>query len=433
MIALRANLSPGGVQRRISPDPGPGQHTARRDEPPAVRAQRGTAHPRGVRPIQQPHRDGVGPLQPLERLTSGPAALAVHRGEDRDLGDRPLDPEPLGHRGVEVVVLRGRREHGIPAHHGEHAGLDLSEVGPHEHVPRVGCDARPQGRRQVVQPVLGRHPPGRAVARRPAPAQAVVGADVGVEPAVPVGRGDPLVTPPRQQRLDEGVDRAVGLEHPLARVRHVDADRGEQLTHLGRVAQVRGLASGGEPQDLRVTNPPGCRLVGVGGRPRSGGTRDQRLGGLAVDGQPAALQLQAEQRGRRLRVHRRGQAHRGRCRSIVLSMCGLQGGAGPGFKVGRVAQPGLVVAAQVPGTVDQCVGSERRGLGGELEEVTGWRCWDGVGGDAVRGRPAHAGGRAPPAVEEAVRLRDVPGPRERDAGLDQRCRGIRRGPPDPPR
>ena len=105
----------------------------------------------------------------------------------------------------------------------------------------------------------------------------------------------------------------------------------------------------------------------------------------------------------------------------------------PGAQVVGVAQPLLVVAAQVPGGVDERVGRRGRGVGRELEQVAGRGRRHVVDRDAVRRRPALAGGRAPPAVEEPVGLGDVPGPRDRHPGIHE-GRGRRLGrPPHPAR
>ena len=99
-----------GIQGGVGADRARREEPAGRDEPPAVRAQRLAAAPRGGRPLEQVHRHRVGALEPLERLAGRSAALAVHRGEHRDLGHRPLDAQPLRHRCVEVVGAGGRRE-----------------------------------------------------------------------------------------------------------------------------------------------------------------------------------------------------------------------------------------------------------------------------------------------------------------------------------
>ena len=225
---------------------------------------------------------------------------------------------------------------------------------------------------QVVQAVLGGHPAGRAVAGRPPPAQPVVGADVRVEPPVAVGRGDPLVAAPVEQGVDQRVHRAVGLEHPLAGVRHVDAHGVEQLEHLGRVAQVGRLPAGHVAQHQRVAGAPGGELLGVRVVGRGpDGVGEQLLGARPVDGQPVAAQLEAQHRGRRLREHRADQAHRGRRGRVVLQVGRLERRPRPGAPGVGVAQPLVVVAAQVPGGVDERVG--RRWAGRRPRTRTGRR------------------------------------------------------------
>ena len=185
---------------------------------------------------------------------------------------------------------------------------------------------------QVVQPVLGGHPAGGAVAGRPAAAQPVVGADVRVEPAVAVGRGDPLVPAPVEQRVDERVHVPVRLEHPLAGVRHVDARRRRACSRTcaglrrsvrlapGRVAQHEGVA-------LAAAPPPSASV----GRPRPGGVGDELLGARrGRSGSPSRSQLEAQQGRRRLGVHRADEPHRGR--RAPASCCrwrGLERGLAP--------------------------------------------------------------------------------------------------------
>ena len=80
-------------------------------------------------------------------------------------------------------LAAGRGQRVVARHRREHPGLDLAEVGAHEHVARLGDDARAQVGGHVVQPGRRRHPPGGAVRARPLAAEAAVGADVLVEPA----------------------------------------------------------------------------------------------------------------------------------------------------------------------------------------------------------------------------------------------------------
>ena len=53
------------------------------------------------------HVDGVPGLHPAQRLAGCTAGLAVHGGQYCDLGNRSLHSQSLGHRRVEIVVLRG--------------------------------------------------------------------------------------------------------------------------------------------------------------------------------------------------------------------------------------------------------------------------------------------------------------------------------------
>ena len=114
--------------------------------------------------------------------------------------------------------------------------------------------------------------PAVAVIRPAAPSDAgppspqpAVGADVLVEPVVAVRRGDPLGLAPRQQRLDERVRVAMGLQPPGPRVGHLDADAPQQRPHLLGVAQVdgarpaRGAAPRRRARPARATTSCGVR------------------------------------------------------------------------------------------------------------------------------------------------------------------------------
>ena len=175
MIALRANRPRAASSAGSAPTWLPARNRpVGMTRPPYVRSD-SPRRPEAAARVEQVHRHRVGPLEALERLSGRAAALAVHRREHRHLRDRTLHPQPLGDRRVEVVGPGGRRERRVARDHRQHPRLDLPEVGAHEHVTLVGRHAGPQHGRQVVQPVLGRHPAGRTVARGPPPAQPVVG------------------------------------------------------------------------------------------------------------------------------------------------------------------------------------------------------------------------------------------------------------------
>ena len=95
-----------------------------------------------------------------------PGRLAVHRAQHRDLGRRSIDAERGGDGRVEVVGRRRPREGGVAGHGGQHARLDLPEVGADEDVAGFGGDGRSQVGGQAVQPGRRRHPPRRTVASR---------------------------------------------------------------------------------------------------------------------------------------------------------------------------------------------------------------------------------------------------------------------------
>ena len=158
----------------------------------------------------------------------------------------------------------------------------------------------------LCRPAVAVIRPGGAVGRRPRAAQPAVGADVLVEPVVAVRRRDPLGLAPRQQRLDQRVRVAVGVEPPGPGVGHLDADAPQQRPHLLGVAQVDRAARRGVAQHLVVAarRAASASSAGVRGRgPDDGG--DQALGRRAVDGEAVGGQLGAQQLGRRLGPGRR--------------------------------------------------------------------------------------------------------------------------------
>ena len=213
--------------------------------------QRARGLPRAIRVLEVRHRDRVRVVEPAQRPRAVARRLPVHRAEHRDLRGRAIDTERLGDRRVQIVGPRRARELGVARHRGEHARLDLTEVGAHEHVAGPGDHRGAHVGRQVVEPGRGSHPARRTVAAGPRAAQAA-GVHIVVEPCVAERGRDPFALPPRQQRVDDGMRGAHALEPRRARVGHVDADRAEHRLHLAGAAQVERRTRGQVPQHLRV-------------------------------------------------------------------------------------------------------------------------------------------------------------------------------------
>ena len=184
------------------------------------------------------HRHRVGRLQPAQDLGTVASCLAVHRAEDGDLRGGAVDTELGGDRRVHVVCRRGPRQGLVPRHSGQDARLDLTEVGADEDVVRLGDDRRAEVGCEAVDTGGGRHPTGRTVRPRPLATEPAVGADMLVEPGIPIRRGGALHTPPGQQRPDDRVGVAELLEPPRPSVGDLDTDPSQQRPHLGRVTQV---------------------------------------------------------------------------------------------------------------------------------------------------------------------------------------------------
>ena len=426
--------APCGIERRVRPDGGCGEEPPGGDEPASEGPQVQPLHAGGIRAVEVRHGDGVRPDEARERLTGGTAALSVHRGEHRHLGRRSVDAEACGDRGVEVVGARRGGEHRVAGHDGEHARLDLAEVGADEDVPRLRGHGRPQGSGEVVQPVLGGHPPGGSVARRPPAAEPVVGTDRRVEPPVAVRRRDALGLAPAKQGVDDRVRAPVGSEDALARRRDLDPHRREHGPHLGRVAQVRALASRDVAEDVAVPLPTGVGRVGLARRATPRGPGDDPLGGMPVDREAVALELDAQHRRRRLRVARPDHERAEGRGPLTLSGRAGRGRLGPGEEPAGGAEPLPVdrIGAQMPvGADERLVRRRRAGLGREGEEVATPGSGDGLERDPVRRGPGHPGSGSPAAGEQPVDLGDVPAARDAHAREDERSRVLLRLPPHP--
>ena len=259
---------------------------------------------------------------------------------------------------------------------------------------------------------------------------------MGVQPRPPVGGGDPLRLAPGQQRLHQRVGAAERLQPPRPGVRDDDAHRREQLAHLHGVAQVGALPAGGVREDGRVAlaaDGAGVVLVPWAG-PRGG--EDELLQGRPVDRQALLLELDAQQRGGRLRVRR---AHhprrRGGGEALLLQRRRLQGQGRPRAQPLRGGEPAAAdgLGAQVAVRPDGGVGvaGVLGGAADEVEQVT-----TGVTGQAGGVEPPGVGPGerrvgVPAAPDEAVHLEDVPAAVDPDPGPYQRCCRVSGRPPDP--
>ena len=413
--------------------------------PPAVRRDVAADRAGLVGRPEVAHRDRVGPLETAQRLAGRPGRLAVHRRQHGDLGRRPVDAEPGRHRCVQVVVPGRPRQRLVAGHRRQHPGLHLAQVGAHEQPAGLGRHRRPQLRRQVVQAGRGRHPAGRAVAAGPDAAQPAVGADVTVQPAVAVGRRDPLGLAPVEQGGHHRVGAAERLHPPGPGVGHVDADPGEQLAHLGRVAQVDVLGAGHQRADDVVAGGPAGDRRGRVGRPRPDPLLDEPGRRRRVERQPADAELHGEQLGRGLGPRRQqGQVRRrgGPAGVGQLDQRGLvavpdgERGPRPARRRGHRRRAGLGPARpQVPVRAHRVVGVGRVALvgapaAGEQVELPGPRPAQRV--EAGRGRPHQRRVTVRAAVQQPVGRRHVPGRRHPQPGPHQPLRVARR-PPDQPR
>ena len=244
-----------------------------------------------------------------------------------------------------------------------------------------------------------------------------------------------------EQGVDERVRLPVRLEHPLAGVGHVDARRGEQVAHLGRVAQVGALAAGGVAQTRRVAlaADPLRRPSSSSGR-AAGGGGDEVLGRPAVDRQPVALELEA-QHGRRGLGVCGGHGPRSEVPQLLLLAGGQLGqGRGDGPEPGsEVAQDGSRTSGRrYPSGRTAASGSAAVPAGGraaveEVEQVVPGRLRRAVRVQPVRARPDAREIGPPAAVQEPVDLRDVPASLDPYAGGDERPKCVCRGGDQPPR
>ena len=377
----------------------------------------------------------------------------------------------------------GRGQRGVAGDGGQHPRLDLAEVGADQHVARLGgappAAARPAGcaarRAAVIRPAAP-SAAGHAPRSRPS------GADVPVEPAVAVRRGDPLGLAPGQQRGDQRVGAAERLQPPRPGVGHVDPDRGRAAR-----APARGCAgrraprpphpsrAGSRSTPRRPARPgrPPRRRVGRARADEAG--RCSRSAARAVDRQPVVLQLDGQQRGGRLGVRGEdGQRQRprtgpgiGQCTQAgVLGGADPQGergppgraveedaGGGSGHRVGEPVLTGhvgpeLAVVGEEVGGPGVGVGVGVGGVAEGVGEVGGGGGMGGGLGPVEQGhlppgrrRLGQAGGGgphrgrvvAPAAVQHPVAGGEVPAGADPDVRGEQVAGGRTGVPPDPPR
>ena len=221
-------------------------------------------------------------------IAASTATLAVGRSQRSARGDRR----------VHVVLARGRGQAVIAGNRGEHTRFDLAEIGAHESEPGVGTDRRAQFRGQVVQPARSSHPAGRPIGGAPLAAQPAAGfgaLDAAVEPAVAIGRRDPLGLAPGQQRGDQRGRRRVRFESPGSGVGQVQPHPGKQLLDLRRAAQVDRLARG-MLQDRLVADLTHPLLVRAVAWPFADAVSQQRFGRRNVEGQAVQAEFHGQQR-----------------------------------------------------------------------------------------------------------------------------------------
>ena len=313
-------------------------------QPAAVGAQVDPAQPRLLGCAQVGHGDRVGPVEVGEGGACGARRLAVHGRQHRHLRGRPVAAELRGDRGVHVVLGGGARQGPVTRDRGQHPRLDLAEVGAHQHVPRLRPHRRAQLSRQVVQPRRRSHAARRPVGRLPLAAQPAVRPDVAVAPRPAVRRCGPLRLAPGEQRRHGRGGGGVRLEPPRAGVGQVQADPRQPLLDLVGAAQVHGQVG----EDQRIPRGPLRRLGRRVGRPWADHVGQQRARHVAVERQPAVLQLDRQQgrrglgprgehRQRRPLARRSGVRQGGQRRGLLLLE--RQGHLGPGRRRLQVLEP----------------------------------------------------------------------------------------------
>ena len=271
------------------------------------------------------HGPRVGATQARDEAAGLARRGAVHGAEERDL--RLLtggDGTAVDDARVEVPAARRRGECGVARHRGQHARLQLRDVGHDEPPAGIGPHRLPQLARELERAAAG---------GRPAAGDDATGDEDGAEPAVgdpfreprpPVGREQSRELLVLEQRLD---DRMPLLgELPPARGLDQHADAVQRAQQLGLRVEAR----------RRVAERRAHALRGVGElrrRAATGTALPQRLDEDPVvrDGvprEPSSPQLGGDERARRLRRGQQAQAAGIRC-------CPRSPRAGAGTRPGR--------------------------------------------------------------------------------------------------
>ena len=351
-------------------------------------------------------------METLEGTAGGAAALPVHRGEHGDFRDRPLDLQPGGDGGIQVVGHGRGGQRRIAGDDGQDPRLDLAEVGAHKR-PAGRCrDRGPHGRREVVKSVLRGHPAGGAVAGGPGAAQTIVRPDVIVEPGVAIGGGDAFVGPPGQERGHERVRVAIALQHPLAGGLDGDAEAGEEGLDRAGIAQVGRVVARGQREHGRVASRPNLLLVRGISWPRPGGTGDEVLGAGPVEGEPVTFQLDAQHGYGRLGDGEREGARSDRGELSIERLGARMGRLGPAFEPTGHGEPVAVgrVGPQVAVGDREVVWA--RLLPELAEQVIRCHCRYAARVQPVRPGPDAPGVGAPAAPLNAISPREVEHPGE---------------------
>ena len=225
---------------------------------------------------------------------------------------------------------------------------------------------------------------------------------------------------------------------------HVDADPGEQLAHLSRVAQVDVGCARHEVADDVVAAGPLLRVGGGVVGARADPLGDQLFGHGPVERKSAGSQRHGEQVGRRLGPGRQlGQRRVARQPSPVgqpgqrrpLRRLRDEGQRRPAGRpqcrrrrrLGPFGAQVAVRAHRVVGVTVRAARVHRR----QQVELAGAR--QRVLGQAAHARPHLRRVVAAPAVEEPVHRGEVPAPGGAQGVEQRRGRGTPRGPPDPAR
>ena len=385
--------------------------------PPYVRSG-SPRRPGVVRPVEQGHRHRVGPLEALERLAGRAAALPVHRRQHRHLRDRPLDPQPLRHRRVEVVGPGGGGERGVArtrprapearSGRGRRARARARRARrPRAQHRRAGCAGR--SRRSSGRPRRRRRSTARAAGRRGRRGRRATGSRRSSRSA--------------RRAASRAGRRRPGAPCGTARAPTCgcSARRPPRRASISRTCAGLRRSVDSRPGTWRSTSASRARreasLLGIRRRARSDGVGEQLLGARPVDRQPVAPQLEAQHGRGRLREHRADQPHRGRRGGVVLQVRRLERRPRPGLQVarGRAATPRGRRAG------GRASSSSCRGRPGRASAANSKRSPVGGSGTSSTGMPCAAAQHWPavalhPPWRRRWASRDVPGPGHGHAG-----------------